>query len=88
MSLLDKYLAGWGFRSHTPSFDPGQEITVFVTGYDGDSPVARVGDTVLRVENAPADAVDARVRLRVESFDQSDYTGTATYLDRVGESAF
>ncbi|USZ68889.1 hypothetical protein NGM10_03925 [Halorussus salilacus] len=88
MSFLDKYLAGWGFRSHTPSFDPGEEITVFVTGHDGDTPVARVGNTILRVENAPADAVDARVRLRVESFDDDAHTGTATYLERVGESAF
>jgi hypothetical protein len=88
MSLLEKYLAGWGFRSSKPDFDPGQEITVFVTGYDGDAPVARVGDTVLRIEDAPADVVDTRVRLRVESFDDNDHTGTATYLEYVGESAF
>lgn len=88
MSLLDKYLAGWSFRTNTPAFEPGQEITAFVTGYDGDSPVVRIGDTILRVADAPAEAVDARVRLKVESFDASDHTGTATYLERVGESAF
>ena len=88
MSLLDKYFAGLGFRTNTPTFEPGQEITAFVTGYDGDSPVVRIGDTVLRVADAPVEAVDARVRLKVESFDASDHTGTATYLERVGESAF
>lgn len=88
MSLLDKYLAGVGFRTNTPAFEPGQEITAFVTGYDGDSPVVRIGDTILRVADAPVDAVDARIRLRVESFDASGHTGTATYIERVGESAF
>jgi hypothetical protein len=88
MSLLEKYLVGVGFRTNTPAFAPGQEISAFVTGYDGDTPVARIGDTVLRIEDAPADAVDARARLRVESFDDGDHTGTATYLERTGESAF
>ncbi|WP_132057706.1 DUF7513 family protein [Halorussus amylolyticus] len=88
MSLLEKYLAGVGFRTNTPAFEPGEEISAFVTGYDGDTPVARIGDTVLRVEGAPADAVDARARLKIESFDATDHTGTATYLERVGESAF
>jgi len=88
MSLLEKYFAGVGFRTSTPAFEPGEEISAFVTGYDGDTPVARIGDTVLRVEDAPADAVDARARLRVESFDEAAHTGTATYLERTGESAF
>ncbi|WP_134670858.1 DUF7513 family protein [Halorussus marinus] len=88
MSLLEKYLAGIGFRTNTPAFESGQEISAFVTGYDGDTPIARIGDTVLRVEDAPADAVDARALLRVESFDDADHTGTATYLERTGESAF
>ena len=88
MSLLDKYLAGWGFRTNTPEFEPGEEITAFVTGYDGEAPVVRIGDTVLQVADAPVEAVDARVRLEVESFDASTHTGTATYLERVGESAF
>lgn len=88
MSLKDKYLAGWWFRTNKPSFEPGEEITAFVTGYDGDAPVARIGDTILRVEDAPADAMDTQVRLRVDSFDGNDHEGTATYLETVGESAF
>lgn len=88
MSLLEKYLAGVGFRTNTPDFDVGDEITVFVTGYNGETPVVRIGDTVLRVEDAPPEAIDARVRLRVESFDDNDHTGTASYLERIGDSAF
>ncbi|NHN58083.1 MULTISPECIES: hypothetical protein [Halorussus] len=88
MTVREKYLAGLGFRTNTPSFAPGQEISAFVTGYDGDVPVVRVGDTVLRVDDAPADALDTRVRLRVEEFDESAHRGRASYLETVGESSF
>ncbi|PSP55973.1 hypothetical protein BRC82_03130 [Halobacteriales archaeon QS_1_67_19] len=88
MSLKEKYFAGWWFRTNKPSFEPGEEITAFVTGVDGDRPVARIGDTILRVEGAPKGPVDTQVRLRVESFDDNDHAGTATYLETVGESAF
>lgn len=88
MSLRKKYLAGLGFRTNKPTFEPGEEISVFVTGYEGNTPIARVGDTVLRIEDAPDDALDTRVRLRVEEFDANDHDGTATYLETVGGSAF
>ncbi|WP_435179669.1 DUF7513 family protein [Halorussus sp. AFM4] len=88
MSLREKYLAGLWFRTNRPAFEPGAEISAFVTGYDGDVPVARVGDTVLRIEDAPADALDTRVRLRVEEFDEAAHRGTARYLETVGESSF
>ncbi|WP_276300589.1 DUF7513 family protein [Halorussus lipolyticus] len=88
MSLREKYLAGWWFRTNKPSFEPGEEISAFVTGYNGATPVARVGDTILRVEDAPEDVLDTRVRLRVEEFDDNDHHGTATYLETVGQSSF
>jgi hypothetical protein len=88
MSLRKKYLAGLGFRTNKPSFEPGEEISAFVTGYQGDTPIARIGDTILRIEDAPADALDTRVRLRVEEFDDNDHDGTATYLETVGGSSF
>lgn len=90
MSRLDALLAGWGFRTATPSFDPDAEITAFVTGAEGDGPVARIGDTRLRVVGVPdgESLVDRRVRLRVESFDESAHEGRATYVETVGESAF
>ena len=88
MSLREKYLAGLTFRTNKPSFEPGEEISAFVTGYHGTTPVARVGDSILRIEGAPDDALDTRVRLRVEEFDDNDHDGTATYLETVGESSF
>ena len=88
MSRRRKFFAGFGFRTSKPSFDPGEEITAFVTGHDGESPVARIGDTILTVEGASEEVVDARVRLKVESFDANAHRGTATFLEKVGESAY
>lgn len=88
MSLREKYLAGWWFRTNEPEFEPGEEVSAFVTGDDGEGPVARVGDTVLRIEDAPENSLDTRVRLRVDSFDADDNRGTATYLETVGHSSF
>lgn len=88
MSRRRKFFAGFGFRTNTPSFEPGQEISAFITGYDGDVPVARIGDSKLRVEGAPDGAVDIRAVLKVESFDTGSHTGTATFVEKTGESAY
>jgi hypothetical protein len=88
MSFLDAFTAGFGFRSATPEFDAGDELTVIVTGIDADGPIARVGDTIFRVPDAPADAVDAKVRIRVTAFDDNDHEGEAEFVERVGETAF
>ncbi|GAA0658564.1 DUF7513 family protein [Salarchaeum japonicum] len=85
---LDAFFAGVGFRTATPSFDAGDEFVVVVTGREGDTPVVRIGDSVLRVPDAPRDSVRTKVRVRVESFDDADHTGTATYLETVGETAY
>ncbi|WP_254543462.1 DUF7513 family protein [Halomarina pelagica] len=84
---LGSYLRGL-FRTTTPTFREGQELTVFVTGYRAGTAVARVGDTELRVTDAPEGLLDSRVRIRVTSFDASSHSGEAEYLERVGESAF
>ncbi|QLG60408.1 DUF7513 family protein [Halorarum salinum] len=88
MSLFGKYLKGWQFRSANPSFEVGQELTAMITGTDGDTPVARVGDTILRVPDAPRTAVDKRVRLRVTEFDGNEHEGTAELVEVVGETTF
>jgi hypothetical protein len=88
MSLLEKYTKGWSFRTNKPSFRAGEEISVFVTGVEGDDPIARIGDTKLRVRGGSADLVDSRVLLRVTSFDDDSHTGEAEYVETVGESAF
>jgi hypothetical protein len=88
MSLLEKYTKGWSFRTNTPSFSEGDEISVFVTGVEGGDPIARIGDSKLRVSSGSAALVDKRVLLRVTSFDDDSHTGEAEYLETVGESAF
>lgn len=89
MSLLDKYVAGWTFRSNTPSFDAGDEVELFVTGREDGAQIARVGDSKLRLdEDAPNGLLDKRVRLRVTSFDDDAHVGEAEYVETVGESAF
>ena len=87
-SLLHKYFKGWSFRSTTPAYEPGEEIEVFLTGTRGGVPIARVGDTVLEVPDAPPSALDSRVAVRVTDFDASEYEGTGEFLEKVGESAF
>ncbi|NIB98774.1 hypothetical protein [Halobacterium sp. R2-5] len=88
MSLLEKYTKGWSFRTKTPSFQEGDEISVFVTGVEAGTAVARVGDTKLRLPDADPALVDKRVLLRVTSFDDDEHVGEAEYLETVGESAF
>lgn len=88
MSLVRKYLKGWSFRTTHPTFAEGDEISVFITGYENGTPIARVGDTKLRIPNASEDLVDSRVRLRVTQFDENDHVGDAEFLEKVGESAF
>ena len=89
MSVFDKFLAGWSFRGSTPDYAAGDAIEVMVTGEsDGGVHVARIGDSTLRIEGAPGDAVDTRVVVDVESWDEASHTGRATYRKTVGGSAF
>jgi hypothetical protein len=87
-SVLEKYLKGWWFRSTTPAFEPGQRLEVFVTGVRDGVAVARIGDSVIRVPDAPDGLVDSRVAVHVTEFDASEYTGSAEFVEKVGESAF
>lgn len=89
MNFITKYLKGWSFRTNRPTFDSGQEITAVITGVDGNGvAIARIGDSKLQVENAPKTAIDARARLKVTTFDDAESTGTAEFLDVVGEGTF
>ena len=80
MSRFDAFTAGWSFRTTTPSFEAGEEITAFVTGYEDGAGVARIGDTILTLTDAAPELVDTQVDLRIEEFDDSDHTGRATVL--------
>ncbi|RLM70425.1 hypothetical protein [Halorubrum sp. Atlit-26R] len=93
MSVFDKFLAGWSFRGSTPDYAPGDVLEVMVTGEgggagEGGDHVARIGDSTLRIEGAPEDAINTRIIVDVESWDDSAHTGRATYRKTVGESAF
>lgn len=86
--MIEKYLHGWTFRSATPSFEEGQEVTVFLTGVRGDDVVARVGDSVLVVDGASPADVDSKAKVRVTEFDENDHDGRAELIELVGEAAF
>jgi hypothetical protein len=90
VSVFDKFLAGWSFRGSTPDYAAGDALEVMVTGVEdgGRTAVARIGDSTLRIEGAPADAVNTRVLVDVKSWDESAHAGRATYRETVGESAF
>ncbi|EMA69691.1 hypothetical protein C461_02151 [Halorubrum aidingense JCM 13560] len=88
MSRFEKFLAGWSFRSSTPDYAVGDVIEVMVTGDEGDTAVARIGDSTLRIEGAPDDAVNTRVLVAVDAWDEASHAGTGTYRETVGKSAF
>ncbi|QAU12720.1 hypothetical protein EKH57_08285 [Halorubrum sp. BOL3-1] len=94
MSVFDKFLAGWSFRGSRPDYAAGDTIEVMVTGREGDggaaggTAIARIGDSTLRIEGAPEDAINTRIIVDVESWDGSAHAGRATYRKTVGESAF
>jgi hypothetical protein len=86
MSLLEKYFAGWRFRSKTPAFDPGSELVAFVTRSDGETSVVRIGDSLLTLEeHVPA---DTRVRVRVTEFDTASHEGRAELLETLDTATF
>lgn len=85
MSFLKQYLKGWGFRTNQPTFDPGEEIPVFVTGFEDGTAVARVGDSHLTLLDTPEDLVGSQVTVRVETFDTSTFVGEATLIEPAQE---
>lgn len=88
MSRFEKFVAGASFRGSTPDYEPGDVIEVMVTGEEGNEVVARIGDSTLRIGDAPADAVNTRVLVAVETWDETEHRGTGTYRETVGKSAF
>ena len=79
---LEKLLAGWTFRTSTPAYEAGDELTAFVTGTNGSAPLVRIGDTIIRLpdENVDGSLVEKRVTLRVTEFDPRSNEGTAELL--------
>jgi hypothetical protein len=88
MSVLEKWLAGWTFRTRQPDFEPGETIEVMVTSMVDGKAKARIGDSVLRIAEPPEEAENLRVLVEIEEWDSEDHIGDGTYLETVGESSF
>lgn len=88
MSLLEKWLAGWSFRTRTPAFDPGRSIEVMVTAMDGDHAIARIGDSTFQIDGTPNDALHTGVLVDIEQWEADTNTGRGTYRETVGTSSF
>ncbi|WP_330630555.1 DUF7513 family protein [Halocatena halophila] len=87
MSLLEKYLKGWQFRTNTPAFEPGESVELFVFDVIDGTPVASVGDTKLFIEDAPPELAGSRAIVEITSFDDQEHTGSAKLLERLHHDA-
>lgn len=88
MSFVEKYMSGWKFRTRYPAYEPGETIEVMVTGMTDGKANARIGDSILRIKDAPEDSENMRVLVEIDEWDDEDHIGEGTYLETVGESAF
>lgn len=88
MSFVDKYMSGWKLRTSTPDYDVGETIEVMVTSMHDGTAKARIGDSILRIADAPGNSLNMRVLVEIEEWDDEDHIGEGTYLETVGESAF
>jgi hypothetical protein len=80
---LGKLFAGWGFRTRTPEYSPGDELEAYVTGRDGSGVSVRIGDTVISLPDGDESLIEQRIRFRVESFDASTSRGEGVLLQTV-----
>lgn len=87
MNMLDRFLHGFSFRSAYPSFEEGQRITAYMTGYSDSSGqgIMRVGDTTITVRNASPEMVGRQVTVEINSFHEAEHRGTAVFLDSSAE---
>jgi hypothetical protein len=90
VSLVEKYLHGWQFRSTTPNFEVGGEYQVVLTGSDETerAAVARLGDSKIDVDDTDRDYVDTIAQVRVTEFDYDDNARRAELLEMVGETTY
>lgn len=90
MSLLDKYLRGWSFRTSSPVLQPGSEIDIFLAEYDRgqEAAIAYVGDTRLYVDDVAPDHIGRQVRVAVREFKPDESVGYGEFIEVVGESSY
>lgn len=91
MNFLDMFFSGWQFRSPSPSFEEGDEITVTISDYDEneESAYARIGDSIVYTDDSLSmNDIGKQVQLRVTEFEPDNHTGRAEVLQIVSESEF
>ncbi|MFB6085476.1 MAG: hypothetical protein ABEJ84_01505 [Halodesulfurarchaeum sp.] len=88
MSVREKWFAGWSFRTGYPDYKPGETIEVMVTSMMDGKAKARIGDSILRIADAPEGSENMRVLVEIDEWDDEDHIGEGTYLETVGESSF
>ncbi len=88
MSLLEKYLTSWRFRTSRPLFSSGDTVDVFISDHDGSDGIARVGDTTLRVDGAAPEHEGKQVRVTIDAFDPEQAAGRGTFEAVVGDSSY
>lgn len=84
------FLKSWQFRSSRPDFEEGETIELYATGFEPESKnlLARVGDSLLRVNGGTEDMVDRKLKVKVTEFDKSDSRGEAELLEAFESSEF
>lgn len=75
--MSKKLFTNWRFRTTTPTFEPGQQLELYLTGFDAGCGEARVGDTLIEIEGTSAAQIDFLVKITVQSFDKSTHRGKA-----------
>lgn len=77
------FLESWSFRSATPSFEPGDRIRAIITDFNSQEGmgVARIGDTIIRVDNTTRDDLDREVGIEIEQFDRKRSRGEGRRLE-------
>ncbi len=89
MSLLEKYLKGWRFRSDRPDLPVNEEVAVFVTERNSDGTgVAQIGDTTLYVEGVESEHLEKRLLVHVTEYDPQEGVGRGEFREVVGESSY
>jgi hypothetical protein len=88
MSIFEKYLAGWSFRTRYPDYEVGETIEAMVTEMLDGKAKARIGDSMLRIKDAPEGSENMRVLVEIDEWDTEEHVGEGTYLETVGESSF
>lgn len=71
------------FRTSHPRFEPGDTLRVVMTDFDREQQegIARIGDTILRIDGAERNDLDEEIEVKVEQFNAEESMGRAKIVD-------